>query len=115
MRISKMPVFSDRMVQVQKSGIREIFDLAESLPNYVNLGIGEPDFPTPAFIARAAKKAIDDGFSKYTTNAGLPELRDEISKKLSRENGIKSDPRKNVIVTSGATQAIYVLMQSFLN
>ncbi len=68
----------------------DIFDLAESLPNYVNLGIGEPDFRTPSFIARAAKKAIDDGFSKYTVNRGLPELREEISKEVEKENGIKA-------------------------
>ena len=88
-----MPFLADRTAQVQKSGIREIFDLAESLPSYINLGIGEPDFATPAFIGRAAKKAIDRGFSKYTANAGLPELRVAISKKLRNENGIEAEER----------------------
>ncbi len=100
---------------IPKSGIREIFDLAENLPDVVNLGIGEPDFSTPAFINEAAKKAIDEGLSQYTANAGLLELREEISNKLKRENGIDVDPANEVIVTSGATQGIFVIMNCLLS
>ncbi|HZW55143.1 MAG TPA: pyridoxal phosphate-dependent aminotransferase [Nitrososphaerales archaeon] len=107
--------FSDWIPYVQKSGIREIFDLAEKMPNLINLGIGEPDFKTPSFINAAAKRALDRGFSRYTTNAGILELRQELARKLKHENGIEADPKKEIIVTSGATQAIFVLMNCLLN
>ncbi|MGI0079158.1 MAG: pyridoxal phosphate-dependent aminotransferase [Nitrososphaerales archaeon] len=104
-----------RMSSIPKSGIREIFDLATAKRGVINLGIGEPDFDTPKFIRDSAKRAIDAGYHKYTTNAGLIELRNEISKKLKRENGIDSDPKKEIIITSGATQAIFVAMHCLLN
>ena len=106
---------AERLENVPKSGIREIFDTAQSLGTYINLGIGEPDFQTPKFIRDAAKRSIDSGFNKYTANSGLPELRSEISKKLNRENGIEADPESEIIVTAGATQAIFVIMQCILN
>ncbi|MHB8568208.1 MAG: pyridoxal phosphate-dependent aminotransferase [Nitrososphaerales archaeon] len=108
-------MFSERMTGVKKSGIREIFDIAQTLPSYINLGIGEPDFKTPSFIERSAKKAIDDGFSKYTSNIGIPELREAISRKLKKENSIDVDPSNEIIVTAGATQSIFVLMHVLLN
>lgn len=103
------------MSSIPKSGIREIFDLATARKGVINLGIGEPDFETPKFIRDAAKRAIDGGYHKYTTNSGMLELRTEISRKLKRENGIDADPKKEIIVTSGATQAIFVAMHCLLN
>jgi aminotransferase len=100
---------------VPKSGIREIFDLSQGIPGLIDLGIGEPDFNAPSFVREAAKKAIDGGFGKYTPNAGLPELKEEISNKLRQENGIVADPKSEIIVTAGATQAIFVLMHCLLN
>jgi len=108
-------LFSDRVAQVPKSGIREIFDLAQSMSGVIDLGIGEPDFNAPNFVAEAAKKSIDEGFGKYTANAGLLELREEIARKLRQENGIAVDPKTELIVTSGATQAIFVVMNCLLN
>ena len=81
----------------------------------VDLGIGEPQFPTPAFIRNAAKRAIDSGKTKYTTNVGTAELRSEIARKLHRDNQVDIDPQKEVIVTAGATQAIFVVMNCLLN
>jgi aminotransferase len=104
-----------RISSIPKSGIREIFDIASSQRGVINLGIGEPDFNTPKFIRDSAKKAIDRGCHNYTTNSGMPELRSEISKKLKKENGIEVDPRSEIIVTSGATQAIFVAMHCLLN
>src|SRR5487761_40478 len=104
-----------RMTSIPKSGIREIFDLATESSGVINLGIGEPDFDTPMFVRDAAKRAIDSGHHKYTTNAGIMELRSEISKKFKRENGIDADPEREIIVTSGATQAIFVAMHCLLN
>ncbi len=97
-----------------RSGIREIYDLAKSLPDVKSLGIGEPFFGTPSFIRRAAKIAIDRGLGKYTLNVGIPELRDAIARKLKNENGIRADPAKEIIVTAGATQAIFAIMNCLL-
>jgi aminotransferase len=107
--------FSSRLAQVRQSGIRRIFDRSEGVKGLINLGIGEPDFEVPGFVREALKKAVDSGFSHYTSNRGLPELRTEIASKLRRENGVNADPRKEIIVTAGATQAIFVLMNSLLN
>ena len=106
---------SRRISDVRPSGIREIFDLAENYANVISLGIGEPDFKTPDFVNSAAKRAIDEGFDKYTANKGLLELREEISKKLKRENRITADPKKEILVTAGATQAIFLVMGSLLD
>ena len=110
-----MGLFSERVTRVPKSGIREIFDMAQSMKDVIDLGIGEPDFNAPNFVRQAVKKSIDQGFGKYTANAGLLELREEIAKKLRLENGIVADPKSEVIVTSGATQAIFVVMNCLLN
>src|SRR5207245_7955817 len=63
----------------------------------LSLAIGEPDFPTPAHIVEAAKKALDDGFTKYTAAPGISELREAIAEKSQKENGIPAKP-ENVIV-----------------
>ncbi len=110
-----MARLSDRVAKVPKSGIREIFDLAESMKGVINLGIGEPDFDAPRFVTLAAEKAIRAGLGKYTPNAGALELRVEIAKKLKRENGVAADPKSELIVTSGATQAIFAVMACLLN
>ena len=68
-----MGLLSERVARVPKSGIREIFDLAQSMNGVIDLGIGEPDFNAPNFVREAAKKSIAEGFGKYTANAGLLE------------------------------------------
>lgn len=104
-----------RISSIPKSGIREIFDLAAEKKNVINLGIGEPDFDTPKFVRDAARRAIGAGYHKYTSNAGMIDLRKEISRKLKRENRIEADPAREIIVTSGATQAIFAAMHCVLN
>ena len=110
-----MAFLSARFSNVKKSGIREIFDISQSMTGVINLGIGEPDFKTPDFVTRAAKRSLDQGFSKYTTNVGILELRSAIARKLKKENGIDVDSRQEVIVTAGATQAIFALMYTLLD
>jgi aminotransferase len=110
-----MVEISDRIRNIPKSGIREIFDRAQELGAVINFGIGEPNFLTPDFIRSAGKAAINSGFVKYTTNAGLPELRKEIAHKLKKENRIECDPKTEIIVTAGATQAIFSFLNCVLN
>lgn len=106
---------SSRLDDVTPSGIRKIFDLAQGVPGLINLGIGEPDFEVPQFVKDALKAAVDSGMNHYTSNRGIPELRAEISKKLRRDNNVRADPAKEIIVTAGATQAVFVVMNTLLN
>ncbi len=97
---------SDRSKSVVRSGIRVMYDLALGVGGLVHLEIGEPDFSTPQHIVAAAKKALDEGYTRYTPNAGYRDLRESVSRKVSRDNGIEADPESEIIITSGAMQAI---------
>jgi len=77
---------------ISPSKIRSIFNLALGMEDVVNFGIGEPDFDTPECILDAAKEGLDSGFTHYTANAGLLELRTLTAEKLRRSNGIETDP-----------------------
>ncbi len=77
----------------------------------IGFGAGEPDFDTPSHIKEAAKRAIDDGFTKYTPPAGIAELREAVAEKLKEENGIEYEPSQ-VVITDGAKQALFNLMLS---
>lgn len=97
---------SDRSKSVVRSGIRVMYDLALGVGGLVHLEIGEPDFSTPQHIVAAAKKALDEGYTRYTPNAGYRDLRESVSRKVSKDNGIEADPESEIIITSGAMQAI---------
>jgi len=97
---------SQRSMKLGLSGIREIFEKAQKIPDVIRLEFGEPDFDTPENIREAAIKAITSGKTKYTSSAGLPELRNAISAKYARENGVSYDPTKEITVAAGATSAI---------
>src|SRR5256885_4610299 len=96
-----MARFAKRVLSIEPSPTVRISDLiAESQgqgKKILSLAIGEPDFPTPAHIVEAAKKALDDGFTKYTAAPGIRELREAIAEKSHEENGIPAKP-ENVIV-----------------
>ena len=92
-----------------------MFELAKKYDDAINLTLGEPGFRTPEHIIEAGIKGLRDGKTKYTPNAGIKELRDAIAYKLEKENGIKCDPDKNLIVTAGATQALMLAMVTLVN
>ncbi len=92
--------------KVPHSSIRKMFNVASTMDNVINFGIGEPDFDTPAGIIEAAKKAMDEGFTHYTANAGLIELREAIAAKLKADNDIDVSPSTDIIVTSGGMGAL---------
>ena len=98
-----------RVETIELSLIRKMFEVTN--PDAVNLGIGEPDFDVPENIKEAMKGAIDDGYTKYTSNKGLIELREAIVEKLAKDNNIKTDA-ENIIVTSGASEALYDAAQA---
>ena len=85
--IERETVFSQRIQLIRSSGIRKLFDLAQTMSGVISLGIGEPDFDTPQHIREAAKRALDAGYTRYTPNAGFPDLREALSAKVAKVNG----------------------------
>lgn len=86
---------------IMASEIRKMFRMAMGRENALDMTVGMPDFDTPQYIKDAAIKAIADGYTKYTHNAGLPEVREAFAEKLKRENGIDADPETEIICTAG--------------
>ncbi|MDE6456109.1 MAG: aminotransferase class I/II-fold pyridoxal phosphate-dependent enzyme, partial [Dysosmobacter sp.] len=94
--LSRIRAIGEKVLQLQKEG-RDV----------IRLQIGEPDFCTPKHIIEAAKAAMDRGETHYAPNRGLLSLREEISKKLRRDNGIQADPAAEIMVTSGCAEGLY--------
>ena len=82
--------------------------------NVINLSVGEPDFNTPDHIRRAAKEAMDNGFTKYTSGQGMLEFREAICNKLKQENGIEYTP-DNILVSNGEKQSLYNVCQALFD
>lgn len=97
---------SSAIRQMGRSGIREIFDLANTIPDAIHLEMGEPDFPTPTNVVEAAHRAGLAGVTKYTPNAGIRELREALADKISTRNGVEAAADR-VVVTPGAIAAIF--------
>jgi aspartate/methionine/tyrosine aminotransferase len=96
-----------RSFEVEWSGIRVMFALADEIPGVINLGIGQPDFDTPAFIREAAKKALDNGYTRYPPAKGFQEVREVIAQKVKEKNNIIADPNSEIFVAVGAMQVIF--------
>lgn len=100
-----------RAKRMPQSGIREIFDKAQSYDNLHDLSIGEPDFPTPEPIADAVADELGSGVGGYTQTVGRGDLRRAISEKLDERNSIHAKPDRELIVTPGAMGALFVATQ----
>ena len=97
---------SRRAQEIQPSGIRKFFDLLGEMKDVVSLTVGQPDFVTPWHIRAAAIESLEAGKTYYTSNAGLPRLREEISRYLDRRFGLRYDPVTELLVTVGGSEAI---------
>jgi aminotransferase len=97
------------------SGIRRFFDLLASMDGVISLGIGEPDFPTPWHIRETAIDAIKKGYTMYTSNAGMPELRNELSRYLMSESKIDYGPEGELLITVGVSEALDLAMRAILD
>lgn len=106
---------ADRTKLVPASEIRKMYNMARGRANILDLTVGQPDFDTPQFIKDAGKKALDDGYTKYTHNAGLIEVREALAKKAKRENGIDADPAKEVICTAGGMGSLLLANLALVN
>lgn len=106
---------SQTVKEIKPSGIRKFFDLAATIKGVISLGVGEPDFITPWSIREAAILSLEEGFTSYTANPGLLELRQEIAHYLNSRFHVQYNPENQVIVTAGASQAIDLSFRAILN
>jgi aspartate/methionine/tyrosine aminotransferase len=107
-------LLSDRAQAIESSGIRRVFDLGAKLKDPINFSIGQPDFPVPEAVRRAAQEAIENGRNRYTPTQGIEPLRAKVAEKLSRDNNVKTTP-DDVLITSGSSGGIFLALASLLN
>ena len=106
---------ANHVKSLPRSGIRDFFAIVQEMPQAISLGIGEPDFITPWKIREASIFALEKGKTSYTDNRGLLSLRKEISKYVSSFFGPEYDPRSEILVTVGVSEAIDVALRAILN
>ncbi|WP_102275219.1 aminotransferase [Cytobacillus massiliigabonensis] len=111
----KKNYLSRKAQELKPSGIRRFFDLAAGMKGVVSLGVGEPDFVTPWTVREAAILSIEQGYTSYSANAGLLELRKEIAGYMQRQFNVMYSPSSEIIVTVGASQAIDIAMRTILD
>lgn len=113
-RITKTYV-SETVNRLQPSGIRRFFDLAASMEGVISLGVGEPDFVTSWSVREACILSLEQGYTSYTANAGLMELRQEIAAYLLRKFALEYRPENELLVTVGASQALDLALRAIVN
>jgi len=106
---------SQRVSQVPPSGIRKFFDLLTNMEGVISLGIGEPDYATPWHISEAAIYSLEKGYTMYTGNSGLPELRQGIANYLKGRYGVEYNPETEILVTVGVSEALDLALRAILN
>lgn len=111
----KRELLSQRVRKVRPSGIRKFFDIINTMPEVISLGVGEPDFVTPEHIRRAGIRSIEEGHTQYTSNYGMIELRQEIAKLLQRSYGLEYDPAKQILVTVGVSEGVDLAMRTIID
>ena len=108
-------IISQKIQNIKPSGIRKFFDILEEMTDAISLGIGEPDFVTPWHIRDAGIYSLEQGHTKYTSNAGMLELRQEISKYLRRRFDLEYDGTNQILVTVGGSEAIDLALRVLVN
>ncbi|WP_026558975.1 aminotransferase [Bacillus sp. J37] len=106
---------SSTVKNLKPSGIRKFFDLASSMEGVISLGVGEPDFVTPWNVREASILSLEQGYTSYTANAGLLELRNEISYYLKEKTDITYSAKEEILVTVGASQALDIALRAIVN
>jgi aminotransferase len=106
---------SNRVAGLKPSGIRKFFDIVATMKDVISLGIGEPDFTTPASILQAGVNSLQAGETHYTSNAGKLELRKALSEHLDKLYGVSYDPGSEIVFTVGASEAVYLALTAILD
>jgi aminotransferase len=108
-------LLSDRVKQVSPSGIRKFFDLLACMEDVISLGVGEPDYTTPWHIREASIYSVEKGLTMYTSNLGMPELRQRISRYLKENYNLGYDSNSEILVTVGVSEALDLAMRAIIN
>jgi len=106
---------ADHVRDIPRSGIRDFFEIVQSMADVISLGIGEPDFVTPWHIREAAIYSLEKGHTGYTSNLGLPKLRQAITSHVGRKYHLQYDPKTEVLVSVGVSEAIDLALRAVLN
>ena len=106
---------SDTIVQIPPSGIRKFFDIVSEMKDAISLGVGEPDFDTPWHIREEGIYSLERGRTFYTSNAGLKELKEEISRYMKRRYHVLYDYAGEIMVTVGGSEAIDIALRAMIN
>ncbi|HEX8295589.1 MAG TPA: aminotransferase class I/II-fold pyridoxal phosphate-dependent enzyme, partial [Chthoniobacteraceae bacterium] len=100
---------------IPRSGIRDFFEIVQTMKDVISLGIGEPDFHTPWRIREAAIYSLERGHTGYTSNLGLPVLRERIAAYVEQHFEVSYDPKTEIIVTVGVSEAIDLALRALIN
>src|SRR6202046_3902471 len=103
-----MPSLASAVESVPHSRIRELAEIAMGMDGVLKLYFGESNLPTPEYIKRAAQKAMADGYTFYTENAGLPSLRKDLARYYQELQGVELDPAGEIVITASGVQALNV-------
>ena len=106
---------SQQVNRISPSGIRRFFDLIASTEGVISLGVGEPDFVTPWHMREAAIYSLEHGYTMYTSNLGMPELRQELSKYLDDNHNLEYDPNGELLITVGVSEGLDLAMRAIIN
>ena len=106
---------ADRVAGLKPSGIRKFFDIVATMDDVISLGIGEPDFITPKPILQAGVEALEQGETHYTSNSGILELRQALSRHLADRYAVNYDPKDEIVITVGVSEALYLALTAILN
>lgn len=106
---------SEKVVEIKPSGIRKFFDIVNEMDDVISLSVGEPDFDTPWHIRDEGIYSLEKGRTFYTSNAGLKELKEEVANYLKRKQGVSYDPKDEVLITVGGSEAIDGALRAMLN
>jgi aminotransferase len=114
---SKTPdkLISQKVDTLPPSGIRKFFDLLSSMEDVISLGIGEPDFVTPWHIREVGTYSLEKGYTMYTSNSGMPELRRELADYLELHYGVNYHPEREILVTTGSSEALDLALRAIIN
>jgi aminotransferase len=104
-----------RLDKLPPSGIRKYFDLIAGMDGVISMGVGEPDFATPWSITEAAIRSLEQGFTMYMSNAGMPELRQELAAYLERTYGVQYDPNTELLITNGVSEGLDLAVRAILD
>ena len=108
-------LISERVEKLSPSGIRKFFDMLADMEDVISLGVGEPDYATPWHISEAAVRSLEKGYTMYTSNSGIPELRELTSSYLKEKYNIDYSSQGEILITVGVSEALDLALRAIIN